>query len=132
MGWVAGRLISRRIVAALPAQRNPGPGSLYAALRVPETIPVGEWFKVGTNADFVEQKGVAVDAGAERVAVFRVDGRLHALQDHCPHMRASLADGKIEGGQRVICHMHGWTFDLNTGQPEGGRSNCARIYPIET
>ena len=89
------------------------------------------WHRVGTQADFLEGKGRAVDAGATRVAVFRVQGRLHALDDACPHMRASLADGKIEAGRRVVCHMHGWTFDLVTGKPQGGRSNCAVIYAIE-
>jgi nitrite reductase/ring-hydroxylating ferredoxin subunit len=93
---------------------------------------VGDWFNVGKAADFVEGKGLAVDAGEDRVAVFRVRGRLHALQDPCPHMRASLSDGRIDQGRRVICHMHGWTFDLVTGKPEGGRSNCARVYEIET
>lgn len=91
-----------------------------------------DWFNVGKAAEFVEGKGLAVDAGEERVAVFRVNGQLHALQNSCPHMRASLADGRIDGGRRVICHMHGWTFDLVTGKPDGGRSNCARIYEIET
>ncbi|MGD8396427.1 MAG: Rieske (2Fe-2S) protein [Candidatus Eiseniibacteriota bacterium] len=92
---------------------------------------VDHWYRVGRNADFVEGKGRAVNAGGERVAVFRAGGRLHALQDACPHMRASLADGRIEDGRRVICHMHGWTFDLRSGEPAGGRSNCARVYPVE-
>jgi nitrite reductase/ring-hydroxylating ferredoxin subunit len=89
------------------------------------------WFNVGKGTDFVEGRGIAVDAGDARVAVFRVHGRLHAMQDPCPHMRASLADGKIEQGRRVICHMHGWTFDLLTGKAAGGRSNCAQIYGVE-
>jgi nitrite reductase/ring-hydroxylating ferredoxin subunit len=87
---------------------------------------------VGRTSDFVEGKGRAVEAGDQTVAVFRVKNRLHALQDACPHMRASLADGKIvDNGRRVTCHMHGWTFDLVTGKPAGGRSNHARIYEIE-
>ena len=90
------------------------------------------YHRVGTDADFVEGRGVAVRIGDQRVAVFRVAGKLHAMQDDCPHMGASLADGKILEGRRVTCHMHGWTFDLDTGKPQGGRANCARIYEIET
>ena len=90
-----------------------------------------DWFRVGKSTDFVEGRGIAVDAGGDRVAIFRVRGMLHAMQDACPHMRASLADGRVERHSRVICHMHGWTFDLVSGRPEGGRSNCARIYPVE-
>jgi len=92
---------------------------------------MSDWFHVGAAENFIEGKGRAVDAGTERVAVFRVNGQLHAMQDHCPHMLASLADGRIDQARRVICHMHGWTFDLVTGKPEGGISKCARVFEIE-
>ena len=91
-----------------------------------------ERYRVGDEADFREGRGVAVRAGAHRVAVFRVSGALHAMQDDCPHMGASLADGKIVEGRAVTCHMHGWTFDLADGTPRGGRANCARVYRVET
>ena len=92
---------------------------------------MSNWVRVGDDSDFKEGRGLAVRVDKDRIAVFRVRGRLHAMQDDCPHMAASLADGHIQDQQRVICHMHGWTFDLETGKPQGGRSNCARIYPVE-
>lgn len=87
--------------------------------------------RVGDMADFPEGNGRAVEVDGRRVAVFNMGGRLFALQDDCPHMGASLADGRIEAG-RVHCHMHGWVFDLESGQgyPPAKSWACARTYEV--
>ncbi len=85
--------------------------------------------KVGLLTEFKEGRGRAVEIDGRRVAVFNMGGRLFALQDDCPHMGASLADGQIEDG-RVRCHMHGWVFELESGQgcPPAKSWACARTY----
>ena len=47
-------------------------------------------------------------------------------------MSASLADGKIEKG-KVACFMHGWLFDLETGQgsPPAKKWACAKTYEVK-
>jgi nitrite reductase (NADH) small subunit/3-phenylpropionate/trans-cinnamate dioxygenase ferredoxin subunit len=93
---------------------------------------VGEFVKVGRVGDFREGRGVAVRVGKKKVAVFKLDGKLYAIQDACPHMGASLADGKLDGC-RVICHWHDWRFDLVTGQGDQRSKDWlrARVYAIE-
>jgi nitrite reductase (NADH) small subunit/3-phenylpropionate/trans-cinnamate dioxygenase ferredoxin subunit len=93
---------------------------------------VGDFVKVGTAGDFREGRGVAVRVNGKKVAVFRVGGELRAIQDSCPHMGASLADGRVEGG-RVTCHWHGWRFDLTSGQGDQRSKQwlCARVYEVK-
>lgn len=90
---------------------------------------MAELVKVGKVGDFREGRGVAVWVGERKVAIFKLGGRLLAIQDACPHMGASLADGRVDGG-RVVCHWHGWTFDLETGQGDQRSKQwlCARVY----
>jgi NAD(P)H-dependent nitrite reductase small subunit len=76
---------------------------------------MGAFVKVGKIDEFREGRGRTVRVGDERVAVFRVGDRLHAMQDACPHMGASLGDYGTVGGGRVECHWHHWSFDLVTG-----------------
>jgi len=92
---------------------------------------VSAWVNVGPLSAFPAGRGRAVRVGSDRVAVFNLDGRLLALQDNCPHMGASLADGKIAGG-RVTCHWHGWVFDLESGRgsPPAKSWACARVYRV--
>ena len=73
--------------------------------------------RVGRLEEFPERRGRAVRVAGEAVAVFRVGSSVYALRDACPHMGASLADGRIDGGC-VECHWHHWRFDLETGQAD--------------
>ena len=39
-----------------------------------------------------------------------IQGKVFALDDHCPHRGIPLSDGKFDG-EAVECCYHGWTFD---------------------
>lgn len=56
--------------------------------------------------------------GAPPIAIFNVDGELHAVDDTCTHQEASLAEGWVEDGA-VECPLHGVCFDLRSGAPSG-------------
>jgi len=90
------------------------------------------WIKVARVADLRDGRGVAVRAGAARVALFRVEGRIHAVDDACPHMGTSLAEGRLSHG-RIVCRWHGWSFDLATGRGGDGARPwaCVRVWPVE-
>jgi len=80
--------------------------------------------------DFREGRGVAVRVDGDRVAVFKIDGRLSAVLDRCPHMGARLSDGKVENG-RIVCERHDWSFDPESGQGgRGKKSACVRVYDV--
>jgi naphthalene 1,2-dioxygenase ferredoxin component len=49
------------------------------------------------------------------LALFNVEGEIHALDDSCPHAGSSLASGEL-CGRRVKCRAHGWRFDVVTGE----------------
>lgn len=64
------------------------------------------------------------------VAIFRTrDGKVFATQSLCPHRGGPLADGLVGAG-KVVCPLHGYMFDLATGQ--SAESSCAhlRTYPV--
>lgn len=52
--------------------------------------------------------------GAE-VALFNVDGSLHAIENFCPHRGYPLADSRLYGNV-VECDVHGFEFDVTTGE----------------
>ena len=60
-----------------------------------------------------EMKEVSV--GDTNVLLSRVDGTYYAIQAHCSHYGASLAQGALSG-TRVICPWHHACFDVTTGQ----------------
>jgi nitrite reductase (NADH) small subunit len=81
-----------------------------------DDIPIGE--------------GRALAVGDEQIAVFRLrDGTLRALGAVCPHLGGPLADGLMDG-QVVICPLHGYTYDLNTGEETASGGDPVRAYTV--
>jgi nitrite reductase (NADH) small subunit len=63
--------------------------------------------------------------GGRNVAVFRCrSGEIFATSAECPHGGGPLADGLV-GSHSVICPLHGFVFDLRTGEAPG--RECARL-----
>ena len=48
------------------------------------------------------------------IAVFFDGKSYHAIDDFCPHMGASLADGEVLDGV-VTCPWHSWRFRIDDG-----------------
>jgi precorrin-3B synthase len=59
-------------------------------------------------------QGLAVEVAGRALALFRVDGRVVAIDANCPHQGGPLAEGAVENGV-VTCPWHSWTFNACTG-----------------
>lgn len=57
------------------------------------------------------------------LAVYQVDGRLHAVGDRCPHAGATLSEGPLDGAV-VTCPRHGSRFDVRTGERVRGPADA--------
>lgn len=60
-------------------------------------------------------EGRSFPVNGRMVAVFLIDGAYRAINDSCPHMGASLADGYVADGA-VSCPWHAWRFCLQEGK----------------
>lgn len=60
------------------------------------------------------------------VALFRVDDRVAAINNRCPHASASLGHGDFDG-TIVICPVHDYRFNVWTGKGYGN----VKTYPTE-
>jgi len=66
------------------------------------------------------------------VVLFNVEGKIHAIENSCPHNGASLASGQLDG-HILQCPAHGLRFDLRTGRMPGAAAGlCVKTYPIVT
>lgn len=74
--------------------------------------------RVARLSEIPEGRAVCVRVGAREVGLFRVGGRVYAMDNVCPHAGYPLHEGVLEGTV-VICSGHGWEYDLETGRPPG-------------
>ncbi len=86
--------------------------------------------KVCRVSDLYEKEGKRFSTRDYDIAVFKIDGRIHAFSNICPHQKASIIhDGFIEE-DCVVCPSHGWMFDLETGKAKSGFSKL-KVYETE-
>lgn len=123
---IPGAQVRRRMLPliGLRYRRPELPGWLLPTRAAPARV------RVGASGDLGEGEALRVQAFGRTVAVFRHEGRLFALDDACPHRGGPLGKGDLERG-RVLCPLHGWAFDLETGAYEEQPSLCVRTYRIE-
>jgi len=90
---------------------------------------VTRWIDVGTIDGLQLNPGAQVKIEDTWLALFQVDGTWRAIDNLCPHAGAPLCDGTQMQG-KIICYLHCWEFDLETGACDVGSDWNVRTYPI--
>lgn len=76
---------------------------------------MAQWVKIAAISSLPEGRGIRIEAGPHRIAVFRTDNDVLAVGDRCSHAEASLSEGEVFDFE-IECPRHGATFDLRTGK----------------
>ncbi len=76
-------------------------------------------------------RGKAIARENDEIALFRLGGHVHAISNLCPHeLSPLLAFGDVDlDACTVACPLHGWTFDIRTGQRIGGGGDVP-VYDV--
>jgi nitrite reductase/ring-hydroxylating ferredoxin subunit len=85
--------------------------------------------KVAETGDIAPGAGLIVTAGGRTLAVFNVDGVLHAIDNSCPHRGGPLGDGRLDGAI-VTCPWHGYRYDVRTGAHQRDASFNVACFPV--
>lgn len=74
----------------------------------------GAWTRITETANIPLHEGRSIQAGSREIAVFNLGDRFATIDNECPHQGGPLCDG-IVAGTTVVCPLHGWRFDLDSG-----------------
>lgn len=85
--------------------------------------------KVARAEDVAEGAGRPFLVDGRPVAVFRVGGRLYALEGTCPHRGGPLGEGTLQGNV-LTCPWHGWRFEVDTGKCLVVPDRTQPCYPV--
>ena len=93
-------------------------GTAWWASKPDVHAPLGpEWLRVAAVHDIPNNRARIVEPeGAERIAVFRYDGKVAAVSNVCRHQGAPLGEGRVIDGC-ITCPWHGYQY-----RPEDGCS----------
>lgn len=83
--------------------------------KLPDAPDADGFYAVATAGLIKEGSGNTFVRDGHGVAVFRVDGKLYAIDDACTHEDGPLGEGDLKG-LVVTCPYHDWRFDLTNGE----------------
>jgi nitrite reductase (NADH) small subunit len=70
------------------------------------------------------------EANGVSVCLANLEGTLAAVDNWCPHRRAPLGQGWIEG-KTVVCPWHSWAFDVETGVALPPERAKVDVFPVK-
>lgn len=96
-----------------------------------------QWIRVAPREAVPPREGRSVRIGELELALFNLgpsaDGETFLATDNqCPHKGGPLCDG-ILSGRAVVCPLHGWKINLETGaieRPDSVGCKGVRTYPV--
>lgn len=77
---------------------------------------MSEFVKVATLGEIPVGGSKLIEVNYVRVALFNLDGEIHAIEDVCTHDGGPLVEGTVVNGCEVACPRHGARFDIRTGE----------------
>ncbi len=87
------------------------------------------WIKVLDKAP-KEGTMLAVTAAGKALFVTLNNGQLYCAENRCPHEDIALTLGCLKGN-RVKCSLHGYSFDLATGESSEVDVGAMQTYPVK-
>lgn len=89
---------------------------------------MASWEKVAALGDLYDDTGTVVTVNDNELALFRVEDRVYAIDNECPHRQGPLGEGDLEG-EIVTCPFHAWQVNVRTGEVVDFPDMCTRTYP---
>jgi nitrite reductase (NADH) small subunit len=88
------------------------------------------WVRVTTRDRVPPREGRTVMLGDREIALFNLGERFFATDNSCPHRGGPLCDGIVTGSS-VVCPLHAWKVNLETGCVErpASANECVQSYP---
>jgi len=94
-------------------------------------LAVMRWIKA-LNKNQIPANGdiKTTDVGGKQLCIIDYDGKVVAVQSHCPHAGGHFSGGWCKNGQ-LICPIHRYAYDLKTGRGAEGQGDYINIYATE-
>lgn len=95
-----------------------------------------EWIKIFSDEDQAKSKLVAnkpqlIIVNGERICLVWSGENFYAVQDACTHNRESLSKGAVNYMGEIICPLHHYRFNLQSGRACDSSCVDLKTYPLK-
>lgn len=85
--------------------------------------------KIATTGEVAPGQKKLVEADGYELLLCNAFGDYYAISPICPHEEGPLQDGSLVG-EVVTCPVHGYDFDIRTGECEFDPELAVATYPV--
>lgn len=92
------------------------------------------WIKIASKTDeiiFPENNIARIGVEEKTICVIKTAGGLRACASKCPHAGSDLSEGYLDKREHIVCPVHGYRFDINSGRDTNGEGYFLKIYSIK-
>ena len=97
-----------------------------------------KFIKAAQTGDLTPGNKLKITIEGNTILLANIDGSYYAIDNKCPHLGGSLADGNLEG-ENIVCPKHGAIFNVKSGKNMGVAKilflkitpNDAKTYPVK-
>lgn len=95
-----------------------------------------QWYKVFSSREAMDKnltvnKPVKLTAGGKTLCLVKTTKDLHAFLDACPHMSHPLHQGRMNPFGEIVCALHSYRFNVETGEETEMRVSDLVGCPLE-
>lgn len=69
-----------------------------------------------------------ITLGNRSVGIVRIGEIFSCFEEFCPHRGASLIQGSLNAAGELICPLHAYRFELETGQLRSGACRDLQLF----
>ncbi|MHA7129490.1 Rieske (2Fe-2S) protein [Algoriphagus namhaensis] len=76
-----------------------------------------------------EGRILRIQVQEKQLGMIRRGKSVYVFEAFCPHRGQSLTQGSINSRNEIICPLHQYRFDLQTGKVKAGYCRDLEVYP---
>jgi nitrite reductase (NADH) small subunit len=88
------------------------------------------WTRVANETEVPEGGATLVEAGGTQIALFKIGGKIYAIENGCAHRGGPLVEGHLDKAE-ITCPWHAWSFDVTTGACKTSADMPQKTYPVK-
>lgn len=93
-----------------------------------------QWFKIANSENelsFSENNLAVTEVKGKKITLAKHNGQISACAFTCPHAGAVLANGYTDLAGNIVCPLHRYKFNLQSGRNVTGEGYFLKTYPVE-
>jgi nitrite reductase/ring-hydroxylating ferredoxin subunit len=93
-----------------------------------------QWYKIAESLSdivFASNQIAEITVAGKKICLVNQSHAVQACYARCPHAGGNFADGYIDALGNLVCPLHRYKFNTQTGKNVSGEGYFLKTYPVQ-